>query len=1338
MSITVEGPDGAIHEFPEGTSRDVIKRVLDRRYGRGPETQAGRTSAVAWAMDRTGVGTPKRSLFERFADNVANTVNTAPALEFARSRFVNPLAGLRGVMAPLERAAEQADRVEQLFDAFTGKPVKPLPGQPGDLKGVVGKTVRDAVDAVPALQAGGAGFSLAGEFADRVTPGTRDRIAGQERQRRADFAAKSKADPFHKADGGVAGKTAHGAAALLGVLSGTALDPTSYLTAGEGALARVLVQGGLAGGADLFAQVSAQDAGLQKEIDPAQSVMSAAAGLTFAGLAEGGTAAGKALREAKVAKASESPSLDGHFKAELDAADLLAKPALTTRDLPDLRAANDNPAPRPYEPANDHAGQRQGASAGADGQAGTGDTWDRVDWGAGGSEQRRAAAAAHLETLRRTMKPEHAQAFGQWVARGAPRLLGASAHARVNPDWVDWDKLSSNPDEFLSLEAALQAFFKDTFEQAGTKAQGWDVTRSAAKLFGAKLSDIAVAHGQIVGAQGEAGIAAKLVALQSVADAHADNLAQHIAAMRLRVDQGDVNAADVAKLAAGVQEATLMDAMTAGSSSEVGRALNVLKLARERRRATNDLASAFDFLREATGQGGDIDPSKLRDVLDRMGDGFRKRGAAGLKDEIRKFREVGFWDYSGYLITGGLLSAPKSFLRNVMGSGLFVPLNIVERYVAAGIGAARTGLGRGGPERVTFREANAYAAAVRSSFVDAMRAAVSAFKSGGGVDTSSVLPSDRTGFVPFKMDADRWRRWRANPLANVGDMLGWGVFSATRTLGFRPTIAMDEFTKVLGRQMQLSALAVREAHYRAAREADPAVASTVYAETLEAIRQEPTAEAVKLAREFFEDTMQDAEGVYMGGTRAEDMARILASVDARRLAEDHAQDLAFQRIGPKAKKIDEALRVIPALKYFYAPFFRTPVALLKAGLVDRTPLTVLANHKALTSAAAAMDQAMDRGGAEADIAWAKLTVGMGVMALAFSLWENGQLVGGRGDRRNAERMDGVRPYSLKIGDAWVEFSPLSPLAEPFGLVADLADILADKQPDQDQGEAMVGAILSAISNSILNKTMLQGLHQLNGLLFGDVPGASAEVRADAAGDSLAQTLMSAVPLSSLLRSTAQEIDPVRRDAHGLLDRLQAMTPGLSERLPAARDVFGRPLVRAEGERGAFQALNVSERSEDPLELELSRLGRAADLSLAKPSRRFNGERLEPEEYAHLLEVQGQLWRHPRTGMNMEKAVRDLIQTDEYQGYGDDHRAFLVHQVVSKYRKLANRALKDPDSEFYWRETARRTASAAIRKEVSRKGLSRQRAVRRAENLGMTRVDAVAEIEQLRQALDLED
>jgi len=1331
MSITVEGPDGAVHEFPEGTSQDVIKRVLDRRYGKGQDTQAARTSVLGWAMNKTGAG-PKRSVLERFGDNVSNTVNTQPLVEFARSRFTNPLLGLRGAFAPVQQAIDAADRVGQLFDAVTGKPVKLAPGQPRSVKEAVQKGVTDTLNAVPGIAAGGAGFSVAGQFADTVKAGTRKAVDDAERQRRAEFAAKSHADPFYKADGGLAGKAAHGGAALLGVLAGTALDPTSYLTGGETVLQRVLVQGAVASGADIVGQTTAVDGGLQDGIDLKQTAFSGLAGAGFQGLGE----AAAAVKNLKAPKIHPEAPLDAHFKAELDAADIVAKPTLSAKELPDLRVANDN--------ARVHA-ETTGlepikvAKAGpeADAKPPEGDPWDAVNWGAEGSSTRKLAAAAHLETLRRTIKPEHAQAFGRWVAEGAPRMIGDGHHARVNPDWVDWDKLSSNPDEFMNLEASLQAFFKDTYEKAGTASKSWEAVDQAAKVFGTTQSNVVTAHGQIVGANGEAGLAAKLVALQSIADSHADNLVRHINQMKQRVEAGQVNAEDVAKLAAGVQEAALMDAMAAGSASEVGRALNVLKMARQKRRAVNDLNAAMDFLRESMGGNGDIDPTRLKDILDRMSGVYRKKGTAGLKDEIRKARELGFMDYAGYLITGGLLSAPKSFVRNLLGSVSFTTLNLAERYVAAGVGALRT-LGRGS-DRVTFREANAYAAGMKGSLRDAFVAGLEAFKhAGADVDTSSVLGGKTLHNVPFKMNPDRWAKWQKDPVRNLPEMLAWGVFSATRTLGFRPSIAMDEFTKTLGRSAQLNALAVREATYRAAREADPAAASRVFTDVLEAVRQEPTAEALKAAREFFADTGQDAAGTFASGSTAEDMSRVLASLDIRKLAEDHAKELAFQKVGPKVQKVDEALRAFPVIKYFYAPFLKTPMALLKAGLVDRTPLSILANHKALTGAADALNSAIERGGAEADIAWAKLVMGTGLMATAFALYEKGHLVGGRGDSRNAQRQDGVRPYSIRIGNEWVDFSPLSPFAEPFGLVADLAQILGDRQPDQETGTALVGAVMTAISNNILNKTTLQGLHQLDSTLFGKTPGGSEEAKARGTEEQLAATAMSAVPLSSLLRSTAQEIDPVRREAHSLLEQFEALTPGLSQRLPAMRDAFGRPLVRQEGETGVLQALNHTTRTKDPMALELARLGQTVDLSLARPPRTFNGERIEPQEYARVLEIQGQLWRHPRTGMNMEEAVRDLVQTDEYKSWPDEQRAQTVKELMSKYRTLANRAMKDPRSEFYLGDVVKRTASAALRKEVKAKGLSDRRALHRAKHMGLSRVDAQGEIDALRAALDLED
>jgi hypothetical protein len=40
MSIEVTGPDGAIHEFPDDTSTDVIKRAMAKHYGSQAARQA--------------------------------------------------------------------------------------------------------------------------------------------------------------------------------------------------------------------------------------------------------------------------------------------------------------------------------------------------------------------------------------------------------------------------------------------------------------------------------------------------------------------------------------------------------------------------------------------------------------------------------------------------------------------------------------------------------------------------------------------------------------------------------------------------------------------------------------------------------------------------------------------------------------------------------------------------------------------------------------------------------------------------------------------------------------------------------------------------------------------------------------------------------------------------------------------------------------------------------------------------------------------------------------------------------------------------------------------------
>ena len=141
---------------------------------------------------------------------------------------------------------------------------------------------------------------------------------------------------------------------------------------------------------------------------------------------------------------------------------------------------------------------------------------------------------------------------------------------------------------------------------------------------------------------------------------------------------------------------------------------------------------------------------------------------------------------------------------------------------------------------------------------------------------------------------------------------------------------MDEFTKVMTRRMQINALAAREASYRSARlrgkEAD-----RVYAKTLDAVTQRPTAEAFVRAKNEFEAVGADYDPAksYAGDTRLEDAADVLASVDLHEMANDYARLMAFQKTGPAVEAFEKAMKYIPIVKALYVPFLRTPLNLVR-------------------------------------------------------------------------------------------------------------------------------------------------------------------------------------------------------------------------------------------------------------------------------------------------------------------------------------------------------------------------------------------------------------------------
>ena len=671
-----------------------------------------------------------------------------------------------------------------------------------------------------------------------------------------------------------------------------------------------------------------------------------------------------------------------------------------------------------------------------------------------------------------------------------------------------------------------------------------------------------------------------------------------------------------------------------------------------------------------------------------------------------------------------------------MGSVLHAGLSVGERYVAAGVTTplrrAFSG-SKASVEGVTFREANAYVAGIYQSFADASRAGFQAFKTAAPVRDGASSLGDAAFNQPFLINPQRKARWKQNPVQSIPDMAGAAIFSTIRTLGHRPSIAMDEFAKAMTYKMQLNALSVREASYRSAR-LKGADQAKEFSRVMDAVANRPSSAAIYRAKSVFElsgETYDPAKNYGKDQTLYQ-AADVLAAVDLHAMADDYARLMTFQNSGLTLKKWEQALGQHRLFRALFVPFLRTPINLVRAGMFDRNPILFAAlgenrtKFKNYTAALRGLDQSLERGGAEADLAMARLVTGMGFMATAGLLFANGDLVG---KRSAAEEEDGVKSYSIRLGGRWFQYQQLSPVAEMLGIVADMSRIFRDHDiNDDDMLQGIGGGVLAAIVNNIVNKAALQGVGD-----FWDMIDPSFTAGDTDRGERFGKEVMKKIGSSAIpavVRNLAQTQDPVMREASGLLEHLAANIPTLSQSLPERRDWLGLPVIRKDKDDGLFEGLvqptRVSQTVDDIVRREVSALSTAdPELRMAqRPPERFNEQKITKREHASVLEYQGQGYRHPYTGQNMHEALGSLIQSREYALMGDPQRAASIKETVSQYRRLANASIRN-GAVPELREMVNRTGGAKANERAAQEGWNNWQTQANARRYGVSQGDMSA-------------
>lgn len=349
---------------------------------------------------------------------------------------------------------------------------------------------------------------------------------------------------------------------------------------------------------------------------------------------------------------------------------------------------------------------------------------------------------------------------------------------------------------------------------------------------------------------------------------------------------------------------------------------------------------------------------------------------------------------------------------------------------------------------------------------------------------------------------------------------------------------------------------------------------------------------------------QAAKEGLTGSERRQRAAELLANPTDEMLdkAFDYGRYVTFQRpLGHGMQDFSRFVQNTPGMK-FIVPFVRTPTNLLKFA-VERSPAAPLLKEWRADIGA---------GGARRDLALAKALVGSGVGAVAAELAHKGLITGnGPADEQAAQilRADGWQPYSIKIGNRYYSYSRLDPFATTLGVAAgmvELQDYMTEKQQDQ-----VASLITASVMQNLSSKTWLSGM---SGLIEAvNDPSRYA--------DSWIERLVSSAAVPGIAAQTARTVDPTMREAEGILDSVRARVPGLSQSLPARRDIWGEAIT-SEGGLGPdiISPMRVSTRKDEPINRALL----SAGVHVSRPRREWHKRRLSPQEYSEFQEMAGRL------------------------------------------------------------------------------------------------------------------
>jgi len=277
------------------------------------------------------------------------------------------------------------------------------------------------------------------------------------------------------------------------------------------------------------------------------------------------------------------------------------------------------------------------------------------------------------------------------------------------------------------------------------------------------------------------------------------------------------------------------------------------------------------------------------------------------------------------------------------------------------------------------------------------------------------------------------------------------------------------------------------------------------------------------------------------------------------------------------------------------------------------------------------------------------------------------------DRQNL-LATGWRPYSIKLGDTYLQMQRL----EPFGTILGMAGDAAELGTTDD----LTGKAIAMVKENMTNKSFLYGLESF----------AQAFSNPEQFGSTYYRQMSGSI-VPTFFSKAAQAVDPYQRVQEpfsaeaGVPDALAYRIPFVSKALPMRTTAMGEPAERwgvmstegaigkgLSGVQSMLAAMPVSaKRSGTEVEKELDRLKGYGDVPPSTPRRNkkivlkgVTGEnvKLTDEEYAV----------YDRWHQKAKVHLSNVISSPTYDRVPDAMKAKMLRSIYDKYRSAANKEI----------------------------------------------------------------